>query len=267
MRSPHGIDSTSAGGHAAPLVLAAAAIGFLAVPLAALFVRAPWRRLGAVALSPVVLDAVRLSLVVASLSTAFALALGLPLAWVLARRAGGVIAVLRALTLLPLVLPPVVAGIALLAAFGRRGLVGRLADDLGYGLPFTTAGAIVAATFVSLPLATLVLESGVRKLDPRLDEAAIAMGASGWRRWRQVTIPLLRPHLAAAAGLSFARGLGEFGATITFAGNLRGTTQTLSLAAYEALQTDPGAAIGMSLLMLGLSATALWLARGRWTID
>jgi molybdate transport system permease protein len=164
---------------------------------------------------------------------------------------------------LPLVLPPVVGGVGLLAALGRRGLVGRFLDPLGVQLAFSTAGAVVAATFVSFPLLVLAVEAGLRSLDPRLEAAAASLGASRWYTLRQVTLPLLAPQIGAGLALAWARALGEFGATITFAGNLRGRTQTLPLAVYETLQTDPDAAIALSLVLVALSALVLGLLRER----
>jgi molybdate transport system permease protein len=242
------------------------AVAFLATPLLALVVRAPWQRLIALSTSATAQQALRLSAMVAVTATLLALAAGLPLAVVLARGTGRGTAAMRALVLVPLVLPPVVAGVALLAAFGRRGLVGALLWRLGWQLPFSTAGAALAATFVALPLTVLVLEAGFRSLDPRLEQAALAMGASKGVVLRRVTLPLLGPHLLAASGLAFARALGEFGATITFAGNLQGRTQTLPLAAFELLQTDPGGAILLSLWLLALSTLAVLVTRGRLAV-
>jgi molybdate transport system permease protein len=166
-------------------------------------------------------------------------------------------AVVRPVVLLPLVLPPVVGGVGLLAALGRRGIVGAPLAQLGVQLPFTTAGAVVAATFVSLPLVALAVEGGFRALDPRLDDAAAVMGSSRAYTLRRVTLPLLGAQVAAGVALGWARALGEFGATITFAGNLQGRTQTLPLAVYELLQTDPDAAIVVSLLLVAVAATVL----------
>jgi molybdate transport system permease protein len=155
------------------------------------------------------------------------------------------------------VLPPVVGGIGLLAALGRSGIAGRILAHVGIELPFTTAGAVVAATFVSMPLAVLAAEAGLRSLDPRFEQAAAAMGASRWYTFRRVTLPLLRPQLAAGLVLAWARALGEFGATITFAGNLAGRTQTLPLAVYQTRVTDPGGAVLVSLLLVALSLGVL----------
>ena len=166
--------------------------------------------------------------------------------------------------LLPLVLPPVVAGVGLLAAFGRRGVLGRGLAAIGIRLPFTTAGAILASAFVATPLLILTVEAGVRALDRRKEDAAETLGASRWYVLRRVTLPALAPQIVAGLVVAWARALGEFGATITFAGNIRGRTQTLPLAVFEAMQTDPGAAILMSLMLVALSLVALVALRGRF---
>jgi molybdate transport system permease protein len=246
-------------------VAALAALGalFIVLPLVALVLRAPWSQAGAELSASGAWTAFRLSVVVSVLAAALSLLFGLPLAWVLARTEVPGRSALRALVLLPLVLPPVVAGIGLLAALGRSGIVGRSLRALGIGLPFTTAGAVVAVTFVSMPLAVLAAEAGLRSLDPRLEQAASAMGASRWYVFRRVTLPLLRPQVVAGAVLAWARALGEFGATITFAGNLPGRTQTLPLAVYQARVTDPGGAVLISLLLVALSLVVLVVFRNR----
>jgi molybdate transport system permease protein len=248
------------------VVIALAATGavFLLLPLAGLVYRAPWSRLGHELASSPVRTALRLSLVTSLAATAVALVLGAPLGWVVARATVRGTAVLRALVLLPLVLPPVVGGVALLLALGRNGLMGSLLADVGIHLPFTTAGAVVAEAFVALPFAVVTVEAGLRSADVRLEDAAAVTGAGRWVTFRRVTLPLLGPSLAAAAALSWARALGEFGATITFAGNLPGRTQTLPLAVYLDLQTRPDTAILLSLVLLFLSVAVLVLLRGRW---
>jgi molybdate transport system permease protein len=207
----------------------------------------------------------RLSLIAATSAAAIALLLGFPIAWALARVPIRGNTIVRALVVLPLVMPPVVAGVGLLAAFGRRGIVGGpLNDWFGIQITFTTAAAVIAAAFVSLPLAVLALESGLRSIDVRLEQAAATLGASRWYVLRRVTIPLLGPQIAAAAVLAWARALGEFGATITFAGNLRGRTQTLPLAVYERLQTDPDAAFALSVVLIAVALGVILALRGRF---
>jgi len=245
------------------VLLAVPALAFVLVPLAGLASRAPWSDAGSRLTKAGTGTAVVVSLEVTLGATLLALVLGLPAAWVLARVPLPARRVVRAIIILPVVLPPVVAGVALLATFGRFAFLGRLLGHFGVHLPFTTAGAAVAAAFVSAPLLVLAIEAGLRSLDVRLEDAARTLGASRWYVFRRVTLPLLRPHLVAGLGLTWARALGEFGATITFAGNLRGTTQTLPLAVFEALQTDQEAAIMVSVVMLGLSLAILAALGGR----
>jgi molybdate transport system permease protein len=193
------------------------------------------------------------------------LLVGFPLAWALARSHFRGKALVRALVVLPLVMPPVVGGVALLSAFGRRGLVGGpLYDVFGLQITFTVWAAVLASTFVSFPLLVLALEVGLRSLDVRLEDAASTMGAARWYVLRRVTLPLLAPQIAAGLVLAWARALGEFGATITFAGNLPGRTQTLPLAVFEQLQTDPGGAIALSLLLVTVSLVVIVTLRGRF---
>jgi len=246
------------------LILATCALLLLAVPVLGLLERAPWGQLRHELAAPDVRTALRLSLVTSLSAAALALVLGAPLAWVLARVDFRGKTAVRALALLPLVLPPVVGGVALLFALGRNGLVGSWLADIGIALPFTTGGAIVAELFVALPFAVITVEAGVRALDDRLEEAAATLGASQWLTLRRVVLPALAPSLAAAAALCWARALGEFGATITFAGNLPGLTQTLPLAVYLELQQRPGVAVLLSLILLALSIAVLFLLRGRW---
>ena len=237
----------------------------VALPVLGIAFRAPWARLGEIATDATTLDAFRLSLIVATTAAAIALVLGFPIAWALARVRVRGNTFVRAIVVLPLVMPPVVAGVGLLAAFGRRGIVGGpLYDWFGIHITFTTWAAIIAAAFVSMPLAVLALESGLRSIDERLEGAAATLGASRWYVLRRVTIPLLGPQIAAAAVLAWARALGEFGATITFAGNLRGRTQTLPLAVYEQLQSDPEAAFALSVVLIAVALGVILALRGRF---
>jgi molybdate transport system permease protein len=245
-------------------VLAALGVALAALPLLGLVVRTPWGRAAEVLTSPSALTALRLSLVVATAAAAIALLVGFPLAWVLARSEFRGKGLVRGVVILPLVMPPVVAGVALLAAFGRRGVVGGvLFDALGVQITFTAAAAVLAAAFVAFPLVVLALEVGIRSLDHRLEDAAATMGASRWYVLQRVTLPLLAPQIAAAVILGWARALGEFGATITFAGNLPGRTQTLPLALFERLQTDPDGAIALALLLVAVSLAIIVGLRGR----
>ena len=246
-------------------VLAGIGIAFLLIPLAGLLLRTPWARLPELLASPAALEALRLSLVCSLAATGLAVVIGVPLAWVLARAHVPGRTVVRALVTLPLVVPPVVGGVALLLAFGRRGLVGQyLYDWFGVQLPFSTAGVILAEAFVAMPFLVITVEGALRSADPRFEEAAATLGAGRWTILRRVTLPLIGPALVAGTVLAWARALGEFGATITFAGNLPGVTQTLPLAVYSALNTDRDAAIALSLVLLAASLTVLILLRGRY---
>jgi molybdate transport system permease protein len=246
------------------VVLAAIGALLFIVPLLAMLVRAPWSHAGSIIARPDVRKSLRLSLVCSLAATALSVLIGLPLAWVQARVEFPGRSVLRAVTTLPVVLPPVVGGLALLLAFGRNGTVGRhLFDWFGLRLPFTTTGAILAETFVSMPFLVLAMEGAFAGSDLRLEEAAATLGASRWTILRRVTLPTLRPALLAAIVLCWARALGEFGATITFAGNFPGTTQTVPLAVYQAFETDPDAAVMLSLLLVAVSLTVLVSLRHR----
>ncbi len=248
------------------LVPALLGLVFLTLPLAGLLVRAPWGTMPRRLAEPEVLEALRLSVATATAATGLCLLLGVPLAWLLARvdfRGKGLV---RALVTVPLVLPPVVGGVALLLVFGRNGLVGRPLDEaFGVSLPFTTAGVVAAMTFVAMPFLVVAVEGALRGADARYEEAAATLGAGRWTVFTRVTLPLVAPGIAAGAVLSWARALGEFGATITFAGNFPGRTQTMPLAVYLALETDLEAAIVLSLILLAVSVAVLACLRDRWT--
>jgi molybdate transport system permease protein len=237
----------------------------LVVPLVGLLVRAPWGGLTQILGTEEVLDALWLSLFSATAAMLISLVLGVPLAWVLARSTMPGLRLLRALVTLPLVLPPVVGGVALLLVLGRNGLVGRHLDAwFGITLPFTTAAVVVAETFVAMPFLVIAVEGAFRSADQGYDEAAATLGASRLTVFRRVTLPLIRPALVAGAVLCWARALGEFGATITFAGNLQGVTRTMPLEVYLAMETDPDAAVALSLVLLAVSVAVLFALRGRW---
>ena len=251
-----------------PLVVAALAtvgVAFFILPLLGLVVRSPWRDALAALTAPETVEALKLSLLASLSATAVGLVLGVPLAWLYARVAFPGRDLLRALTTLPMVLPPVVGGIALLLAFGRRGLFGAWLDTtFGITLPFTTAGVVMAETFVAMPFLILTVEAGLRSMDRRYEEAARALGASRWTVFTRVTLPLIGPSLFAGAVLSWARALGEFGATITFAGNFPGVTQTMPLAVYLLLETNQEASFILSLVLLLVSLVVLVGLRDRW---
>jgi molybdate transport system permease protein len=247
-------------------ILAGFGAVFVSLPLVALLMRAPWDDIAGSLSGAGASEALRLSVVVSLTATALSLLLGVPLAWILARSRIPGRSVLRAIVVLPIVLPPVVGGIGLLFALGRGGVVGQwLYSMLGLQLTFTTWGAILATTFVSMPLVVLATEAGLRSIDRRYEQAASALGASPRYSIRRVVLPMLGPQLAAGAVLAWARALGEFGATITFAGNLAGRTQTLPLAVYETRLTDPGGAIFLSLILVVLSIAVLVAMRDRIT--
>jgi molybdate transport system permease protein len=252
---------------ASPWLVAAAAAGaaLFVLPLAGLVLRAPWRDAVAQLSAPEIVTAFRLSLVCSITATMLSVLLGLPLAWLLARVEFRGASLLRGLVMLPVILPPVVGGVALLLAFGRRGLVGGWLEHLfGLTLPFTPAAAVLAETFVAMPFFVLTIEAALRGLDQRLEDAARTLGARPWTVFRRVTLPLARPALAAGAALCWARALGEFGATITFAGNFPGRTQTVPLAVYVALETRPEAGYLLSLVLLIVSLAVLVALRKPW---
>ena len=235
------------------------------LPLAGLLWRTSWSDLPALLASPVVTDALRLSVVASVSATALALFLGVPLAWVLARVEFPGRRLVRGLVLLPLVLPPVVGGAALLFALGRRGLVGEpLYESTGLVLPFSTWGVVLATTFVAMPFLVITVEGALRNLDERFEGAAASLGASRWTVLRRVTLPMIAPSVMAGLVLTWARAFGEFGATITFAGNLQGRTQTLPLAVFVALESDRDVAVAISLVMVVVSLTVLVTLRERW---
>ncbi|MFF2187613.1 ABC transporter permease [Streptomyces sp. NPDC058155] len=242
------------------------AVAFLLLPLVGILARTSWGEVGDHLTSPGVVEALELSLLVSFWALALSLVLGVPLAWLLARVDFPGKAFVRSLVLLPMVLPPTVGGVALLLAFGRRGLLGPwLEDTFGITLPFHTSGAVVAATFVAMPFLVISLEGALGGLRPRYEETAASLGASPVRVFATVTLPMVAPGLLAGAALTWARALGEFGATITFAGNLPGTTQTLPLQVYLLLQNSPEAATSVSLLLLVIAMAVLIALRGRWT--
>ncbi|MGW4997831.1 ABC transporter permease [Streptomyces hydrogenans] len=252
-----------------PLALALpalAAVAFLALPLLGILVRTEWSELADHLRSPGTVQALKLSLLVSFWALGLSLLLGVPLAWLLARVPFPGKAFVRSLVLLPMVLPPTVGGVALLLAFGRRGLLGPwLESTFGITLPFHTSGAVLAATFVAMPFLVISLEGALGGLRPRYEETAASLGASPVRVFFTVTLPMVAPGVLAGAALTWARALGEFGATITFAGNLPGTTQTLPLQVYLLLQEEPEAATSVSLLLLAIAMGVLIALRGRWT--
>ncbi|MBL7500906.1 molybdate ABC transporter permease subunit [Frankia sp. CNm7] len=249
-----------------PLVVPAALGAVLVLlPLAGLVWRTPWGSLPRLLGEAGVREALWLSLRTATVATALSMLLGVPLAWLLARVEFPGRGLARALVTLPMVLPPVVGGVALLLAAGRRGVAGRhLYEAFGISLPFTTTAVVLAQTFVAMPFLVVAVEGALLGADRRYEDAAATLGASGWYTFRRVTLPSIAPSIGAGAVLCWARALGEFGATITFAGSLPGTTRTMPLAVYSAMETDPEAAIALSLVLLATSVVVLAALRGRW---
>jgi molybdate transport system permease protein len=241
------------------------AVLFLLLPLAGLIIRAPWADAGAVLTDESAASALRLSLITATIAAAITVVFGVPLAWLLARPTLPGAALLRALITVPLVLPPVVGGVALFMLLGRSGLLGRPLYSLtGFSFPFTPYAVVLAQVFVALPFLVLAVEGALRAADRRYEDAAATLGATPLTVFRRVTLPLVGPGIAAGAVLAWARALGEFGATITFAGNFPGTTRTMPLEVYLALETDPGSALLLSVLLLATSIAVLALLRDRW---
>ncbi|MFY7070069.1 ABC transporter permease [Nocardiopsis changdeensis] len=249
-----------------PLVLPAlAGVAFLVLPLLGLVVRAPWHDMGRRVTEPEVLAALWLSLSTATVATALCLVLGVPLAWLLARTDFPGRRIVRALVTVPLVIPPVVGGVALLLVLGRNGLLGRYLDAwFGITVPFTSAAVVLAQVFVAMPFLVISVEGALRGADRRYEEAAATLGAGRVTVFTRVTLPMVLPGIGAGAILCWARALGEFGATITFAGNFPGTTQTMPLAVYMAMQRDPEAAIVLSLVLLLVSLAVLATLREKW---
>ncbi|MGL4174006.1 MAG: ABC transporter permease [Actinomycetota bacterium] len=254
------------GGIPGLLVLPATLAGVaLTVPVIAVVLQAPWPDLVDLLTDSTVLAALRLSVLTATVSTVCCVLMGVPLALVLARSHLPGVRLLRAFVTVPMVLPPVVGGVALLLAYGRRGLVGERLDLwFGITIPFSVTAVIMAQVFVSLPFLVLTVEGAVRGLGSGWDEAAATLGGSPWVVFRRVTLPLIRPSLIAGTVLSWARALGEFGATITFAGNVPGRTQTMPTLVYLTLQTEPAAAVALSLVLLVVSVVVLVALRDRW---
>lgn len=247
------------------VVLGCLGLALFVVPLLGLLSRVPWSELATLLTDDVVVDALRLSLVASVSATAISLVFGVPLAWLLARTEFPGRSVVRGIVTLPLVLPPVVGGAALLFALGRRGLVGEPVGELtGLLLPFSTWGVVVATTFVAMPFMIITVEGALRGMDQRYEGAATTLGASRWTVLRRVTLPMIGPSLLSGLVLTWARAFGEFGATITFAGNLQGRTQTLPLAVFVALESERDTAVAISLVMVVVSLAVLIALRDRW---
>jgi molybdate transport system permease protein len=254
----------------APLALmvpAALALLLLVVPLVTMVGRTDLAGLGEQLGSDVVRQALWLSLTTSTAAMLVCLVLGLPLAWLLARVEFRGRKLVRALVVVPMVLPPVVAGIALRTAFGRSGVLGEpLLDATGFAFPYTAWGVVLAHVFVALPFVVISIEGGLRAAGTSYDAAAATLGASRWTTFRRITVPLALPGIAAGLVLGWARSLGEFGATITFNGNYPGRTQTMPTLIYLERQSDADAALALSLVMLVISVAVLVALRDRWLV-
>ena len=253
-----------AGGTALPrwlYVPAALGAAFVLLPLAAIITRVDWSGFGGLITSASARDALWLSLRTSACSTLLCVLLGVPMAAVLARHDARGIGLVRSLVLLPLVIPPVVSGLALLYTFGRRGLLGSTLQAAGVEVAFTTAAVVMAQTFVALPFLVISLEGAMRTAGQRYEAVAATLGAAPSTVFRRVTLPLVLPGLLSGAVLAFARSLGEFGATITFAGSLQGTTATLPIQIYLQRVSDPDAAVALSLVLVVVAVLVIGLAR------
>lgn len=241
------------------------AIAFFALPFVGLLWRTPWSSAWSVLTDSGVGRALWLSIVCSTWATALSTVFGVPLAWLLATTNFPGRTLVRALCTLSMVLPPVVGGIALFAAIGRRGLFGQYLDRwFGVTIPFTTTAVVIAQTFVAMPFLILTVEAALRQVDARYEDAARSLGASRWYAFGRVTLPTIRPALVTGAVLAWARALGEFGATITFAGNYPGTTQTMPLAIYIARESDQSQAVVLSLVLIAASFAVIVGLRDRW---
>ncbi len=240
---------------------AACLVALLGLPIAALVVRVPTAELLARLGDPILLQALRLSLFTSVAATLVVALLGLPVAYLLATRSFPGKRLVEVLIDLPMVLPPTVAGVGLLLAFGRNGLAGGVLQAVGLSIPFTTLAVVMAQVFVAAPFFIAATRAGLSEVDPRYLDAAATLRSSPARTLMRVMLPLAFPSLLAGAAMTWARALGEFGATITFAGNMPGVTQTMPLAVYLALQTDLDAAVAMSVLLLALSVAVLLAIR------
>lgn len=247
------------------MAVAAVAVVALLLPFIGLLSSASWSTLFHDLDAPAARDALFLSLVCSTAATVVSVVLGLPLAWVLGRKHFVGRSLVQTLVTIPMVMPPVVAGVALLGAFSRDGLVGRpLFAAFGIQLTYRAAGVVIAESFVAMPFLIITMAGAFAAMDRRFEEVAADLGAGRWRTLRVVILPAVAPSLVAGLALTWARALGEFGATLTFAGNIQGRTQTLPLAIEIALQNEPSMAVALSIVLLAVSIVILFLLRGRW---
>lgn len=254
-----------------PLVLVlpgSVAAGFLLVPFVTLALNTPWVRLPELLSSRVVAQALVITAIASGATVVLCLVFGTPLAWLLARVDFRGRSLVRAAVTVPLVLPPVVAGVALTTALGRSGVLGSvLLESTGVSIPYTTTAVVLAHTFVSLPFYVLSVEGALRASGEGYDVVAATLGADRWTTFRRVTLPLALPGVLAGSILAWARSLGEFGATITFAGNYPGSTQTMPTLIFQVLQSEPELARTLSMILLLASVAIIASLRNRWLVS
>lgn len=243
-------------------VIATIALLFLALPFIGLLADLPWTRLDEILASDALLESLRVTSIVVPVTAGIIVVLGTPVAWLLARYPSRWTSLIRALLLVPIVLPPVISGLVLLSAFGRRGLLGGALESIGVVLPFSLAGTVIAAVFVALPFYVLAVEVGFRQIPAAQLDAARLLGTTEQQELASIAIPNARNAIAAGILLAAARALGEFGATITFAGNVEGATRTLPLATFAALESDPGLARVIGLVLVGIAVAVIYALRG-----
>ena len=238
---------------------------FIALPLVGIFFRAPWADFWSLLRERSTRDAFFVSLQTSLIATVCAFVFGVPLAWIFARHSSRAVDIVRTVCISPMVLPPVVGGIALLTAFGRRGIVGQyLFEWWGISLPFTRSAVVLAQVFVSMPFLVVATETAFRQIDRGLEDAARTLGATPARVFFTVALPGARQAIGAGVALAWARAIGEFGATITFAGSFPGRTQTLPMAVYELVSVDYQQSLVLSLILVVISVAVLLGLRGSW---
>ena len=248
-------------------VLAFMAGVFVVLPLLGVAVRLPWADAWSLATSGAARRAALVSLQTSVVAALVAAVTGVPLGWWLARTRFRAVGLVRSVIVMPMILPPVVAGIALLSVFGRRGIIGQhLLEWWGISIPFTRTAVVLAQVFVSIPFLVLAVESAFRQLDAGLEDAARTLGASPMRVFLTIALPGARPAIIAGVALAWARSLGEFGASITFAGSFPGRTQTLPMSVYELVATEYDAALSVSFAMMIVSVVVIASLRGRWMV-
>ena len=248
-------------------VLAGVAAAFVSLPLLSILIRTPWADVADMLSQKSTRDALSVSLQTSVIAALISCIFGVPLAWLLARSSATGISVVRIICITPMVLPPVVGGIALLTAFGRQGIVGQyLYEWWGVSLPFTRTAVVMAQVFVAMPFLVLAVEAAFRQSDQSLEQAARTLGASPSRVFFTVAIPAARPAIIAGLALAWARSLGEFGASITFAGSFPGRTQTLPMAVYELVSVDYRLSLVLSLVLIFISVGVLASMRDRWMV-